>query len=136
MANESATLTQKAFELRRRLEEQGQREDAEVIEQLLTRLLEDSPRAERPFYTTTEAARLVGVTAQTIKNWVSRGILKGYRLGGRIVIPRAELDDYKPIADALKALDPTPSDEEIVEMIRAGRRRFVWPTKEQLADVQ
>jgi excisionase family DNA binding protein len=69
---------------------------------------------------------LIGVSGQTIKNWISRDMLKGYRLGGRIVIPRAELDDYRPIAEAFKYPFPTPSDDEIVERIREGRRRFTW----------
>ena len=84
------------------------------------------PKRERPYYTVSEAAELVGVSGQTIKNWISRDMLKGYRLGGRIVIPRPELDDYRPIAEAFQGLDPEPTDQEIAEEIRAGRRRFVW----------
>ena len=126
MATDIESLVGKALEFRSRLEQQGATEDAEIVEQLVGVLASSRPKRERPYYTVTEAAELVGVSGQTIKNWISRDMLKGYRLGGRIVIPRSELDDYRPIAEAFQGLDPEPSDEEIAEEIRAGRRRFVW----------
>ena len=126
MATDIESLMGKALEVRRRLEEQGAVEDAQVVEQLVGAPASSRPRRERPYYTVSEAADLIGVSGQTIKNWISRSMLKGYRLGGRIVIPRTELDDYRPIAEAFKDTYPTPPDEEIVEEIRAGRRRFVW----------
>jgi len=122
-------LVDRAMDLRRRLEEQGQQDDAHVVEQLIQQALVGEPKSERPFYTVTEAAKLVGVSGQTVKNWVSRGMLKGYRLGGRVVIPRAELDTYKSLAEAAKGLDPLPDVREVIAEIRAGRRRFVWPTE-------
>lgn len=129
MATDVPSLMEKALDVRRRLEEQGALEDAQVVEQLVKELAaaQAEPDTQRPYYTVAEAAELVGVSGQTIKNWVSRGMLKGYRLGGRIIIPRNELDDYRSLAEASKALDPTPSREEIIETIRAGRRPFVWP---------
>jgi excisionase family DNA binding protein len=129
MATDISSLIERAQDIRRRLEEQGATEDARVIEQLVAALTatQAEPETTRPYYTVTEAAEFVGVSGQTIKNWARRGMLKAYRLGGRIVIPRGELDDYRPLAEASKALDPTPSREEIVETIRAGRRPFVWP---------
>jgi excisionase family DNA binding protein len=126
MATGIESLMGRAMEVQRRLEEQGAVEDAKIVEQLLGALVSSRPKRERPYYTVSEAADLIGVSGQTIKNWISRSLLKGYRLGGRIVIPRTELDDYRPIAEAFSALEPTPSDEEIVEEIRAGRRRFIW----------
>lgn len=117
------------MDVRRRLEERGATEDAAVVEQLVNELTATQPKTERPYYTVSEAADLIGVSGQTVKNWISRGMLMSYRLGGRIVIPRSQLDSYRSIAEALKGLDPTPSDEEIVEEIRAGRRKFVWPTQ-------
>lgn len=127
MATELESLVVQAGEVQRRLEAQGATEDAAVVARLVRVVTEQKPKAERPYYTVSEAAELIGVSGQTVKNWINRGMLKGYRLGGRIVIPRAILDGYRPLADALKALDPTPSDEEIVEEIRKGRRPFVWP---------
>lgn len=131
MATDLKSLIDKAMDVQRRLAEQGAIEDAGIVEQLVNELTAAQPKTERPYYTVTEAADLIGVSGQTVKNWISRGMLKGYRLGGRIVIPRAELDDYRPIAEALKGIDPVPSDEEIVELIRSGRRKFVWPIADE-----
>lgn len=130
MATDIEALVDRARAVRGRLEAQGATEDAQVIEQLIREIAE---RATRPYYTVSEAAELVGVSGQTIKNWAKRGIIQAYRLGGRIVIPRAELDSYRPLAEAAKAIEPLPSREEIIELIRAGRRPFVWPVEPQEA---
>jgi excisionase family DNA binding protein len=131
MATNIESLVNQAMAVRRRLEERGAADDAKVVERLVQALTSARPKAERPYYTVSEAAELIGVSGQTVKNWISRDMLKGYRLGGRIVIPRSELDDYRSMADALKSLDPLPSDEEIVEQIRAGRRTFIWPMQDE-----
>lgn len=131
MATNLESLIDKAMDMKRRLAEQGATEDASIVEQLVSELTAVQPKTERPYYTVSEAADLIGVSGQTVKNWISRGMLKGYRLGGRIVIPRAELDDYLPMAQALKGIDPVPSDEEIVDIVRSGRRKFVWPIVEE-----
>lgn len=131
MATNLESLIDKAMDMQRRLAEQGATEDASIVEQLVSELTAVQPKTERPYYTVSEAADLIGVSGQTVKNWISRGMLKGYRLGGRIVIPRAELDDYLPMAQALKGIDPVPSDEEIVDIVRSGRRKFVWPIVEE-----
>lgn len=127
MATNLESLIDRAMDVQRRLAEQGATEDASIVEQLVAELTAAQPKAERPYYTVTEAAELIGVSGQTVKNWISRGMLKGYRLGGRIVIPRTELDDYRPMAEASKAIEPLPPLEEIIDAIRAGRRRFIWP---------
>lgn len=131
MATELESLVAQAGEVQRRLEAQGATEDAQIVAQLVQAVTEQKPKAERPYYTVSEAAELIGVSGQTVKNWINRGMLKGYRLGGRIVIPRAILDGYRPLADALKALDPTPPTEEILRHINAGRRPFTWPGEQQ-----
>lgn len=124
MATKRADLAEQALEVQQRLEAQGWHAEAQVVGRLL-KVLTAQP-GHQLYYTTTEAAGLVGVTPQTIKNWVSRGILQGYRLGGRIVIPRAALEDYRPLAEASKALEPMPSEEEIIEAVRDGRRPVDW----------
>jgi excisionase family DNA binding protein len=88
------------------------------------------PKTERQYYTVSEAAELIGDSGQTVKNWINSGMLKGYRLGGRIVIPRSILDGYRPLPDALKGLDPTPPTEEILEEIRKGRCPWLWPASD------
>ena len=81
----------------------------------------------KQFYTIEEAAEIIGISVPVAENWVRRRLLESYRREGRVVIPRGPIDEYRPIAEALKGIDPTPSTEEIVEAIRAGRRTFVWP---------
>jgi excisionase family DNA binding protein len=128
MATDIEALVDRAQAVRGRLKAQGATEDAAVVEQLIREIAaRPAERAERPYYTVSEAAELVGVSGQTIKNWAKRGIIQAYRLGGRIVIPRAELDFYRPLAEAARAIEPIGTDEEIIELIRAGRRKFVWP---------
>lgn len=128
MATDLQSLVDRAMEIRRRLEAQGAIDDAAVVEQLVNELTAARPKSERPYYTVSEAAELIGVSGQTVKNWISRSMLAGYRLGGRIVIPRRALDSYQSVAEALKGIDPMPSDAEIVEQIRAGQQKFIWPT--------
>lgn len=49
---------------------------------------------QREFLTTGQSARALGVSIQTVKNWITSGKLKGTRLGGRTVILRSELLAY------------------------------------------
>lgn len=123
MATDTEKLMERAFDAQRRLEAQGLRDEARVMLDLIAEVQALQPQSERQFYTTAEAGRLIGVTPQTIKNWVARGLLAGYRLGGRIVIPRAALDEYRDLGAAMRAIEPLPPIEEIVRDIRAGRRR-------------
>jgi excisionase family DNA binding protein len=131
MATDIESLVDQAMAVRRRLEERGAADDAKVVERLVQELTSARPKAERPYYTVSEVAELIGVSGQTVKNWISRDMLKGYRLGGRIVIPRSELDDYRSMAEASKSIEPLPSREEIVDAIREGRRHFLWPMEPQ-----
>lgn len=128
MATELESLVARAGEVQRRLEAQGATEDAQIVARLVRELTaaKPKPKPERPYYTVSEAAELIGVSGQTIKNWISRGLMDAYRLGGRYVIPRAQLDDYRSIAEASRGIEPLPSRDEIVEAVRKGRRRFVW----------
>lgn len=127
MATDTDKLVERALEAQRRLEAQGLRDEARVMLDLIAEVRALLPQTERQFYTSAEAGRIIGVSAQTVKNWVARGILTGYRLGGRVVIPRAALDDYRPLGAALQAIDPLPPVEEIVAEIHAQRRPVVWP---------
>lgn len=131
MTTNIESLVDQAMAVRRRLEEQGAADDAKVVERLVQELTAARPKAERPYYTISETAEFIGVSGQTVKNWISRGLLKGYRLGGRIVIPRSELDEYRAMAEASKGIEPLPSREEIVDAVREGRRRFLWPMEPQ-----
>ncbi|HEX2348785.1 MAG TPA: helix-turn-helix domain-containing protein [Ktedonobacterales bacterium] len=127
MATDTDKLMERAVDAQRRLEAQGLHDEARVMLDLIAEIQALQPQSERQFCTTAEAGRLIGVTPQTIKNWVARGLLAGYRLGGRIVIPRAALDEYRDLGAAMRAIEPLPPIEEIVRDIRAGRRPVKWP---------
>ena len=72
--------------------------------------------------TTTETGDLIGVTSQTIKNWVKAGTFPGYRVGNRIMISRAVVEEY--VHRARTSLDVEDlSDGAAAALIREGRRR-------------
>jgi excisionase family DNA binding protein len=127
MATDTKRLVERARDARQRLVALGMAEEALIVDELIDSIVQRRGHVDgRGYYTTTEAARLIGVTAQTVKNWVARGLLDGYRLGGRIVIPFAALVDYEPVARAMRAVEPAPPVEQVVEDVRAGRRRPPW----------
>jgi excisionase family DNA binding protein len=106
-----------AADLRRR----GEEEPAQVIETLV-REAQGNPIAPLDLLTSTQAGELLGVTGQTIKNWVREGTLDGYRIGGRIMIPRRIVEEY--VARAGISLDlEEVSDEEAARLVAEDRRR-------------
>jgi hypothetical protein len=68
MTTDITSLLDQAREVQRRLAEQGAVGDAEVIERLIRELSARPSGQERSYYTVSEAAALVGVSGQTIKN--------------------------------------------------------------------
>jgi excisionase family DNA binding protein len=130
MAIDIKELVARAQDFQKRLIAQGQIEDAFVIDQLIEQVEVSQTQHAKTFYTTGEAAKIIGVASQTVKNWVARGILQGYRLGNRIVIPRDAIDSYRPIAEAMQSLDPVPDENIIIDEIRRGRRPVRWPETE------
>lgn len=116
-----ANLLKRAQRLRDQLEEQGEPEEAEIVDRLL-RQWQASTIPALDLMTTTEAGNLIGVTGQTIKNWVKNGSFQGYRVGNRIMIPREAVEEY--VRRARTSLDLEEiSDEEASELVREGRRR-------------
>jgi excisionase family DNA binding protein len=80
--------------------------------------------------TTGEVAKRVGVSRQTVINWVRRGLLPGFRLGGRTMIAPAALERFAEVEGILDALDaerPPVSPQEAAAAIRHGRRSWTWP---------
>lgn len=134
MATNTEKLLELAQDAQRRLEQQGLRDEARLMRELAAEVQALQPRTERQFYTTVEAGRLIGVSSQTIKNWVARGLLVGYRLGGRVVVPRAALEEYRALGSALQAIEPLPSVAQIVRDVRAGRRHVAWPATDDHAN--
>jgi len=101
------------------LRQRGQLERAHAIESLVEAAREDAiPTLD--LLTSREAGELVGVTGQTIKNWVRQGRLEGYRVGSRIMIPKNVVADYVSRARQSLELDAI-SDEEATGLVEEGR---------------
>jgi excisionase family DNA binding protein len=95
------------------------------VSRLLRRLLKSVVRpADETLVTTTEAANILGVSDQTVRNWADAGWLpsrRAHRLGRRM-IPESALRSAKAF-DAVK-LKPKKavSGDEAVELVRKRRR--------------
>lgn len=115
-----ATRT-RAERLAAELRERGEDQPAEVIEALL-REAQDAPKQRLDLLTSTGAGELLGVTGQTIKNWVREGRLEAYRIGGRVMVPREAVADYVARARTSLDLEEVP-DEEAAGLVAEGRQR-------------
>lgn len=106
-----------AEELRR----QGPAEPAEAIKALVAAAQKDTvPKLD--LLTTTEAGELFGVTAQTIKNWVRDKRIAAYRVGGRIMLPRAAVLEYVRRAGAALDLEEVTNDQAAA-LVAEGRQQ-------------
>ena len=100
------------------LRQRGQLERAQAIESLVE-AVHDEAIPSLDLLTSREAGELVGVTGQTIKNWVRQGRLEGYRVGSRIMIPKNVAANY--VSRARQSLElGMISDGEAAS--RGGRR--------------
>ncbi len=102
------------------LRERGQDDRAEAIEALVEATREETIPA-LDFLTTTRAGLVLGVTGQTIKNWVREGQLAGFRVGGRVVVPREAVEEYVRRARGSLDLEEIP-DAEAADLVAEGRR--------------
>ncbi len=120
MALESMNILVRSRRLVQDLRQEGRMEDAAVVEQLVQNLEQQAARA--PYATTGEIARQLGVSRQTVVNWIKRGYLPGVKLGGRLVVPAAELARVREMARLLDVVDaeaPTAGPEEIDSVTRS-----------------
>ena len=98
---------------------EGTKPDAAAIIRRIVKQLGADPG----YVTTSQAGAYLGVTDQTIRNWLRRGwIPGGTRRFGHNRIP---IDALRGVADYRVALETTKrvtrSDEEVVELVRAHR---------------
>jgi len=117
--------------LAQNLRAEGRAEDAKTVVALIDAL---KPAPQPEYLTTGKVAERIGVSRQTIVNWVKKGWLKGVRLRGRIMIPSTELaefDDLLTVFDALDAERSPPTVEEINEALAPGRKDWTWRGKEK-----
>lgn len=102
------------------LRQRGQLERAQAIESLVE-AVHDEAIPSLDLLTSREAGELVGVTGQTIKNWVRQGQLEGYRVGSRIMIPKNVVASYVSRARQSLELDAL-SEEDAAVLVEEGRR--------------
>jgi excisionase family DNA binding protein len=110
------TACQTAEELRRR----GEHGQAAAIDALVE-VARENALPPLDLLTSTEAGELIGVSGQTIKNWVRQGHLQAYRIGGRFMIPKDEVADYVRRARQSLELEEL-SDEQAAKLVEEGRR--------------
>jgi|GEM_PF-4555466 len=48
---------------------------------------------ERKWLVKKDAVRYLSISQRTIENWVNQGIVRSYRLGGRVFFDQNELDE-------------------------------------------
>jgi excisionase family DNA binding protein len=113
--------------LAQNLRQEGRVEDAAIVDALVKSLEQQTARPQ--FATTGEVAKRLGVSRQTIVNWIKRGFLPGTKLGGRLVVPTAELARIEEIAHLLDRVDaegPQVTPEEIDRASRSERDTWTW----------
>lgn len=118
-------IPQETFQVARRtaeeLRQRGEHERAEAIEALIE-AARDEAIPSLDLLTSTQAGELLGVTGQTIKNWVREGRLMGYRVGGRIMVPKEVVAEYVRRARASLDLEEI-SDAEAARLVADGHSR-------------
>lgn len=128
--SQTELLTRGQF-LTKSLRDEGRDEDAITVASLLNAL---KPTRKSGYLTTGEVAKRLGLTRQTIVNWVNNGSLQGVRLGGRIMIPRTAMTKFDDLNAILADLDedrPPATTEEINAALAPGRKDWTWVGKEE-----
>jgi excisionase family DNA binding protein len=97
-----------------------------LFEEKLKPLLEDRPNVAAPtvrgplYVSTTDAAKIVGVTVGTIQAWVRQDRLRGYRAGRLLRIKVEDLHAFMTRAPAGEVVDLEAVAQRI--MLAGGRR--------------
>lgn len=59
-----------------------------------------------------ETARIIGVTAPTIKKWHEDGLIQGLNVGGRILYPKLKIAEFQTKFKDLKENNKDISDKD------------------------
>jgi excisionase family DNA binding protein len=106
------------------LEGAGRNEDAhavKLIRDLAEQAIAANPRPDRAreLLTTGQAAMALGISDQTVRNWVAAGRLAAVKRGVRTMIPRQsvleEIERSRVIPDAIPALTLTQQSAAVTE---------------------
>jgi excisionase family DNA binding protein len=118
---------QLAQDVAEELRARGARDKAAAIENIISTAapaLSAKPKdGPRQLFTTGQAARALGVSVQTIKNWASSGQLQTIRLGGRVMVHRDALLAY---LDARRRAQPAGKMAEAEAEKDDAQREFVY----------
>lgn len=67
---------------------------SKAIEKLKLKQVETSPKADK-LLTRNETASLFGISLVTLNKWSKLGILKSYKIGGKVLYKQSELEQIK-----------------------------------------
>lgn len=120
MKTDAAALVQ---ELRRVAEDRRDTAVLEIADRLEAAI---SPTEGR--LSPREAADRLGLRSEnTVKNWIKRGILKGYRMANSyIVIPREEVDRLTQLEYAFPRDEDDLTDDDLLRAEQVSRPRPRW----------
>ncbi len=80
-----------------------------------------------------KVGRRLGVSRQTVVNWVKQGLLPGVRMGNRLMMPATTMARFarlERILDELDAERGPGQPDEIIERVRRERASWTWAGKE------
>jgi excisionase family DNA binding protein len=133
MATTNPKLLDQGRKLARTLRREGRRAEAQTVDALLKAMAQSEritdEGAAPPWLTTGEVAQRVGVSRQTVVNWVNKGLLPGVRLGGRTLIAPAALARFAHLEGILNDLDaerPPATPTEAAQQVAHTRQGWTW----------
>lgn len=131
MAIADTSILSRSRLLAQNLRQEGRVDDAKIVDELVESLEQQASRSQ--YATTGEVAQRLGVSRQTVVNWIKRGFLPGVKLGGRLLVPISELARVEEVARLLDIVDaerPPAAHEEIDSVSRNERDRWTWIGKD------
>ena len=111
------------------LRQEGRSQEADIVIQLIDKVESELPT----MLTTGQVAKRIGVSRQTVVNWVDRGWMEGKRVGGRIMIPASVLDGMDELDEILAIVDadrPPFTNDEARDILTEDRKHWTWIGKE------
>lgn len=131
MVAKEMTVLSRGKALAQSLRQEGRVEDARLVDELV-QVVERHTQPTQ-YATTGQVAQRLGVTRQTVVNWIRRGLMPGIQLGGRLVVPVAELERIDEIARMLDVVDAERAPaipEEVDAVLRNERIQWKWIGKD------
>ncbi len=131
MVTKQMTILSRGRALAQSLRQEGRTEDARLVDELAQVVERQTQSAQ--YATTGQVAQRLGVSRQTVVNWIRRGLMPGVKLGGRLVVPIAELGRIEEITQLLDMVDaerPPATPEEVDAVLSSERSQWQWIGKD------